>query len=750
MRRGGERFLAPLSPRLISVKYMEEMTKDSKTKWFDPAWKYRRKISLARDCVANQDQFDFPVWVVMTDPALRSLEHGGHVAKVSGADFLFVLVEDSIKLAHEIEQYVPETGLLRAWVKIPRLSQAKDTVFYLYYGNTQEIYNPDPASVWADDTLVWHGAKTNQERRILSHNLNSSPQSLTVEVWVKAEEVQAEVFQALVSKWAYLPTLDSFEAYDAGATDGLVTKGYFGAVFDGRYVYFAPAYDGTGNHGRVLRFDTHGHFREPASWSAYDAGETSGLSSKGYYGGVFDGRFVYFVPRLDKNFTPEVTHHSRVLRYDTTLEFKDSRSWQAQDAGNPVSYQGAAFDGRYIYFCPGYEHVSTPADDKNYQWSGVTVSGKVLRYDTHGDFTAAASYSTYDASQTSGLETRCYDGAVFDGRYIYFVPLESLGLVLRYDTQGDFMNPVSWTAYDVRQTSGYEPGWCVGAIFDGRYLYLVPYSNGVVVRYDTWGDFNAPGCWLAYDAQHTAGLDARGYDGAVFDGKYIYFIPFHQGQDGSGGFHAQVLRYDTAQNFTDAAAWSAADAAGTGGLNPVGFNGGAFDGRYLYCAPWRDGVQPNGLPAAHGRVLRYDTTGSLASFSLRFTDCGHNGGLCGAVPGPAFLVNTDRGVLNIQAHRTLSPGWHHLAGVYDGAKISLVIDGVVINQRNGSGTIQANETDVIVGQTQEGLGHFRGLIEQVRVSSTARSVDWLRTAYRNLSDPAAFCRVGFEELKIGD
>ena len=43
----------------------------------------------------------------------------------------------------------------------------------------------------------------------------------------------------------------------------------------------------------------------------------------------------------------------------------------------------------------------------------------------------------------------------------------------------------------------------------------------------------------------------------------------------------------------------------------------------------------------HGKILRYDTLGTNGAFSLRYCDYGHNGGLCAAVPGPSFLVNTE-------------------------------------------------------------------------------------------------------------
>jgi len=130
------------------------------------------------------------------------------------------------------------------------------------------------------------------------------------------------------------------------------TTGFFGAVFDGRYVYFVPQHDRVDRHGKVLRYDTHGAFKKLESWTAYGAGETDGLNTKGYYGAVYDGRFITFIPRRDS----EVFHY-RMLRYDTCAPFDDGASWRAFDVAPPDSHQSAAFDGRYIYCCPGQRSV---------------------------------------------------------------------------------------------------------------------------------------------------------------------------------------------------------------------------------------------------------------------------------------------------------------------------------------------------------------------------------------------------------
>ena len=174
------------------------------------------------------------------------------------------------------------------------------------------------------------------------------------------------------------------------------------------------------------------------------------------------------------------------------------------------------------------------------------------------------------------------------------------------------------------------------------------------------------------------------------------------------------------------------DAGKTSGLDTVGFNGGAFDGRFIYMAPWRLGTTKDGNPIAHGNILRYDTVGRNASFSLRAVDLGHNGGRCAAVPGPSFLVNTERGMLNVRANRNLTPGSHHLAGVYDGSRISLYVDGAVVAEQSGAGRIQNCDADVVVGRLEGRLGRFQGRIHDVQVADVAHDASWMAARCRDI------------------
>jgi hypothetical protein len=553
--------------------------------------------------------------------------------------------------------------------------------------------------------------------------------AITVEAWAYLETPRAEALLPLVSKWAPRESLtrDAFSAYDAGRTDGLDCFMYYGAVFDGRYVYFCPIRsklrDRLSVHGHVLRYDTHKDFYSPQSWEAYDAGSTDGLKTVCYYGAVFDGRYVVFTPRDEGT-----GYHSRVLRFDTTKTFKEPASWQAFDAGLPHSKQSGAFDGRYIYFCPGYDGTSlkgkTLAEDEG------EGSGKVLRLDTKADFKAASSYRVFDAAAVSP-DAVCFDGAAFDGRYVYFAPLQRGG-ALRYDTTAEFSDPSSWEFYDARPL-GMKA--CVGVIFDGRHMYYVAYAHGTMLRFDTRLPFKDPASWGAYEAANTGGLDTGGFDGAFFDGRYIVFVPWIRTVapgESKNRVHANFLRYDTQGAFTSPRSWDSYNAERTDGLVSRGYNGGAFDGRFFYGAPMYDGESQD----LHGRILRYDSTGREATFSLRWSDVGHNGGLCAAVPGPNFLVNTENGALGIAAHKALGPGWHHLAGVYDGKSIRLYIDGQLAAEREGSGRLAANAVDIEVGRIQEGAARFPGVISEVRVSDVARSGSWIAASYKAMARPS--------------
>jgi hypothetical protein len=332
-----------------------------------------------------------------------------------------------------------------------------------------------------------------------------------------------------------------------------------GATFDGRYVYFSPV-----SGGQVARYDTQGDFQQKSSWTSFNATQLADASAVGLFGAVFDGQNVFLIG-------------STLVTLDVASPFDAPSSWSTYstgqaltavgDAGLPSGFAGATFDGQFLYLSPS--------------------AGPVVRYDTTLRLTSVGAWDGFDPSTVlpPGTGTAAFQGAVFDGRSVYFVPQGQFSGALKYDTQQDFDSNLAWSAIDTRQLNPAAYGFFGGA-FDGHYVYFVPgvSTSGLAVRYDTSAQFGSNSSWLQFDTT-TLQQNASGYGGAGFDGRYVYFLP------GGNGY---LARYDSLADFRSPDSW---DTFPTTSLNPAAasFAGAAFDGRYLYLAPSSGGV-----------VLRFD------------------------------------------------------------------------------------------------------------------------------------------------
>jgi hypothetical protein len=358
-------------------------------------------------------------------------------------------------------------------------------------------------------------------------------------------------------------------------------KGFNGGTFDGRYVYFVPSTNGVTNtpavyDGIVARYDTHGSFGAATSWTTFDTTMVD-ANAVGFAGASFDGRYLYLVGE------------SRTAQYDTHAPFTSASSWVTFDPSTVVAsdastfyFDGATFDGEHVYFVPG--------------------SGPAVRYDSHQSFALPSSWSTFDLSAVTGAASG-YHGGLFDGRYVYFIPDtgNTHGLVVQYDTTLKFSSTTAWATFSTTSVNLSAHGFHGGA-FDGRYIYLVPLSNGskdgVVARFDTHASFTAASSWSTFDLT-TVNTGAAGLNGAGFDGRYVYFTPFVNNAQGWNGI---VARLDSQAEFVDPSSWSTFDTSTVNAM-AEGSDGAIFDGRYLYIIPFAY----SGEGTTSGVVARFDT-----------------------------------------------------------------------------------------------------------------------------------------------
>jgi hypothetical protein len=328
------------------------------------------------------------------------------------------------------------------------------------------------------------------------------------------------------------------------------TAGFGGGAVVGNYVYFAS------NARTLLRYDTTMPFASETSWTVTSnstiPASNTGLAALGQY---------LYIPPL---YTGFVTG-----RYDTTQPFDGGAA--AYGAHQPASinnilFEGACTDGNIVYFVPFQYYDGTTA----------VYEGTLLTYDPNGPGFFTDSSWTVTNLTTFNSNAVGLSECVYDGQYVYFGNNRT-GYTARYDTSTHSLSAsTSWVFFQVNQIAGNLYGYN-GMIFTGRYVVYVPdYSSGysaAAVAYDTTGRFGEVSAWTPYTLTSTdGGASAVGYAGGQFDGRYVYLAPSQNGL---------VMRWDSTMAFNDSNAWRIFD---VNALHPGahGFVGTAFDGQYVY------------------------------------------------------------------------------------------------------------------------------------------------------------------------
>jgi hypothetical protein len=206
----------------------------------------------------------------------------------------------------------------------------------------------------------------------------------------------------------------------------------------------------------------------------------------------------------------------------------------------------------------------------------------------------------------------------------YYVPSNPInppvpeGTVLVYDPNGPgFFTDSSWTVQDISAFNASAKSFA-NCVFDGQYVYFGNAPSNFVARYDPKQPISSMGAWVFFQTTQIA-PNLRGFLGIVYTGRYLVFVPWHDGTN----YSSTALVFDTQGKFGELMSWTPFNVAmvDAGANTPVpGFLGGQFDGRYVYFAPHNSGI-----------VVRWDSTkpfdaaGSWESFNLTTLHPGASG-----------------------------------------------------------------------------------------------------------------------------
>ena len=572
---------------------------------------------------------------------------------------------------------------------------------------------------------------------ILNKYSSKKIKKLTVGAWIRPlynSNVGKE--QIILAKWGlnknYFHKLDSYSYLNLKDFNNKLMGAFAGGVFDGRYLYLLPLGIKRNYSGEIARFDTFNNFNSQDAWSFFDISKLS-KEYKGFTGGVFDGKYVYLIPNFGDGF-----YSGLVARYDTSSPFHLSSSWSFFDISklnhNAKGFMGGVFDGKYVYLIP---HRSS---------KGV-YSGLVARYDTSSPFHLSSSWSFFDLKLLNHLAVG-FAGGIFDGRYIYIVPnrkndVEFSGLVARYDTSSPFHLSSSWSFFDISKLNHNAKGF-MGGVFDGKYVYFSPFIldlnnySGLVARYNTLLPFASSKAWELVELSSLINEKAKGFAGALFDGYYIYLIPFRYNlidqedinyfkennndrYSFTTGFNSLLVRFNTQKSFTSHSSWEYFDLIKIN-KNLKGFWGGLLVERTIYLIPQKtSGFNPSAT------VVRFRSVDNNRSiFRLTYSQINQSGSFSSGPIGPNFEINLNGNIYSVHYPKKLNKNrWYFIAGVFDGKSIKLYIDGDLISQElTGSDLFIYNKQDQL--DLKNVSSNLKGEIKHRMITFKALSLDELK------------------------
>lgn len=114
---------------------------------------------------------------------------------------------------------------------------------------------------------------------------------------------------------------------------------------------------------------------------------------------------------------------------------------------------------------------------------------------------------------------------------------------------------------------------------------------------------------------------------------------------------------------------------------------------------------------------------------------------------PRFWTSSSNNGRNCASTVNISTGsWYYIIGVYNGSSMKTYVDGVERCTTDVSGAIDNSAKKLFLGANGGSGEVFENLMDEVRISGSARSADWITTEYNNQSSSSTFYAVGGQEV----
>ncbi|MDQ7814929.1 MAG: DUF2341 domain-containing protein [Patescibacteria group bacterium] len=667
-------------------------------------WNRRRAITIDHNKVSGSgDLTDFPMLFASVDSDLRTSENGGSAEIASGDDFFFTLSDGTTKLDHEIESYSSTTGALTAWVSVPNLSSATDTVLYLYYGNASSTDQQNQTGAWDGDTKgVWHFNDSLDDSTSYGNDgTNSGSTNLENGKIGEARDFTGSWDTATVAE---SPTLEpsseitiSMWMKQTGEQPDWAKPLWYGNDTQAPWGSYGFYVDTASDVNVNLNVDS-----DSSAYGTWPPA-TLATSTWQYVVGTYDGTYLKLY--VDGELVSSAWSMFTIGNYDATHGLSFGSSWD-KDADwhgfiDEVNIASTTRSGDWIKTAfdnqdspSSFYTLGTASGNGWYATGGTWNNRKQIVVDhtrvspdggsTLTDFPLLVSVTDAD------LKTIAYGGEVgkSDGSDILF-------------TSSDGLTKFDHEIESYSSTTGELVAWVsvptLSSVMDTNLFVYFGNSSASDQQNKTgvW-DSDTKGVW--HFNNNTLDSTSNSNDG------YNH-----------GSTNLASGKIGAARDLTNA--WDTVTVTSTPTLQPS---------TALTFSLWINqyGTQPDWVrPIQYGQ----DSVNPWGAYNF-YIDANSDTALNFALGS----VDTSYGLGTAQLTTST---WQYVVGTFDGSSMKFYLDGELLNTRTDSFSIgdYDGSSGLSFGSSWSDWSDWTGYLDEVRVASTTRSADWIKTEYNNQS-----------------
>ncbi|MEQ8323202.1 MAG: DUF2341 domain-containing protein [Vicingaceae bacterium] len=714
------RFLAR-AITLLSILLFYSHVADSQT----CGYAYSKSITIDHNNVSGGTVLkDFPLLVSVTDNDLRTVANGGNVENGNGFDIVFV-DDNGVPLAHQIEKYNATSGNFIAWVKIPSLFPSVNTNITMYYGNTAVSGDPSSTQVWDNNyQAVWHLHDDFNDGTSVGNDGTNSGSTDAAGFIGDGQSFDGSndfIFRTDANLNGNIPSLSS------GSPDEFTLSGwiYIDAINVRRPLLSKQGIGPGTDRGFVFMMEDDNRLK-----AELFKNNVSGDRTEVYSTATLNINTWYYIS-MTYEFVTDGTS-------ECYLYIDGVNDGSTTTSVGPIVANGRDLDiGRY------YWNGST-----NYYHDGLIDEVRI------SDVVRSSDWITTEFNNQSDPSTFMSFGPETGGSFQPVIPVcgsayRKTITIDNTEVSGstaltDFPVLISLTDNDLRTTanggqvqnsSGYD------IVFTDT--NLVPYDHEIESYDETTGEYVA---WVKISSlPATADLDIY-----MFYGNPDATVDPSTNCTWSNNFTGVYHLHD---DFLDKS-----------GNEYNGTNNGSADNTSSIIADGQDfdGTDYIELTSFPNLTTDFTITGWIntadntrAGQRVFCDDESNSGGYALSIAdgGTGEVRFFSRGMSSVilDGPNSISNNtWYYIAGVADITNQDrfIYVDGsVVASDLTDGGTWGTdNGAASIGGETASGEtgNRFEGFLDEIRISTTVRSADWLTTEYNNQSDPSSFYSVGAE------